>query len=96
MTKQQEFLWLIEQYFLCSTLHNIRWPAENIEREDTSLTGNVILFNEALRASRLIPDKMSSSDAAEEFFNFMSSLRRKQINLPQVVPNPPWWFGRII
>lgn len=66
MTKQEEFLWIVQTTILANGI-NLSSQTDLAEtyRFEYSASGVLVLADEAVRASALIPDEMSASRAAD-------------------------------
>lgn len=66
MTKQEEFLWIVQTTILANGI-NLSSQTDLAEtyRSEYSASGVLVLADEAVRASALIPDEMSASRAAD-------------------------------
>ena len=72
MTKQEQFLWIVQSTVLAKAI-NLSSQPESAEkyRRQISAAAVFITMDEATRASGLIPDDLTASDAANEFCYFM-------------------------
>ncbi|HXC95935.1 MAG TPA: hypothetical protein VNU92_09545 [Edaphobacter sp.] len=85
MTKQEQFLWVVQTMVLTNSVNVASNPA--IDRSAMSVTGLIVAAGEALRASELIPDDMSAIEAANEFcYSMLPNLREKGVRVPS-------WFA---
>jgi hypothetical protein len=96
MTKQEQFLWLVQTAVLANVTHVCSRP-EMVEkyRTEVSATGVHIVMDEALWASVRIPETMLVSEAAEEFCTLMlANLRDNEERSSGKKLEVPAWFAR--
>lgn len=88
MEKQEQFLWIVQTAFLANAI-NISLNEDAKERRaEFSASGALIFMDEAVRASGMIPARMSAFEAANEFAGWaLDSLREEGDKLPA-------WFAR--
>jgi hypothetical protein len=92
MTKQEQFLWLVQTSILANAV-NMASSDDNRDRyrHEISATGVLITMDQALRASEMIPDRLTAGEAASEFCGyFLSNIRETEETTPQV----PSWCAR--
>lgn len=95
MTKQEEFLWIVQTAILGNGLRLSSDPELRDRYEDDySSTGARILMREAIRASKLIPEDMDAADAADEFCLWMFKNHREMLRREDPSANVPTWFSR--
>ena len=90
MTKQEQFLWIVQTTILANGINLATQPplAEKY-RTDYSASGVLILADEAIRASDRIPHDRTAFQSANEFCGYMLHNLREGKNM-QV----PHWFAR--
>lgn len=95
MTKQEQFLWIVQTCVLANAAHLY---AEGEPDPQTlagvSASGTFIIADEAVRASSLIPAAMSVSDAANEFITYMLTNLREIEEAAGERMTVPHWFAR--
>ncbi|MGN5375913.1 hypothetical protein [Sphingomonas hankookensis] len=96
MTKQEQFLWVVQTLSIHNAINLSTDPERRDKyRHEISPTGAFMNCDEALRASTLIPEKMSAIDAANEFFFFIASnLRDSEDKANGKRSECPEWFVR--
>jgi hypothetical protein len=96
MTKQDQFLWIVQTAFLANAVNLASLHAEvDSNRHIFSATGALINADEALRASKMIPASFSVFEAAHEFCTFMfENLRDLEDSSRSVPLQTPSWFAR--
>ena len=96
MTKAERFLWIVQT----TTLANVINLASDPElagkyRVEKSAAGALILADEAVRASELIPEDMTAFEAANQFCYFMlQNLRDAEEKAAKEKMLVPEWFAR--
>ncbi len=89
MTKQEQFLYIVQTAILANGTNMASDPETRDRfRHEASAIGTMMLAEEAIRASELIPADMSAADAAGDFCGHMFT------NLREEGQNVPWWFAR--
>lgn len=88
MTKQEEFLLLVQSAALANAIN--RSLVENVAsvRHEISATGVMFIMQEALRASRMIPEDLDSMEAANDFGRYMIGVDGARGD------HCPAWFAR--
>jgi hypothetical protein len=96
MTKQEQFLWIVQTMVLANAINLTSVPGRADEyRTEISASGVFITMDEAVRASGMIPDSLSATEAANEFCSFMlKNLRDNQERAEEVSMRVPSWFAR--
>lgn len=96
MTKQQEFLWIVQTVMLANNVY--RCAREGIDQENATELGGLhafILADEAVRASKRIPGNMSAKTAANQFLTYMlENWRRQEEDAEGKRLSCPHWFLR--
>jgi hypothetical protein len=97
MTKQEQFLWIVQTTILANNIRLATEPAaiapdsesdRSIRLAGFSATAAFGLCCDALDASKRIPDRMSAEDAAHDWIFWMiENLRDADAKLPS-------WFAR--
>lgn len=97
MTKQEQFLWIIQTAFIANAINLASDQDQAITyRHVFSATGALTLTDEALQASTMIPDSMTAYDAAREFSTFMlDNVRDMEDASRSAVLETPDWFARV-
>ncbi|MTI18702.1 hypothetical protein E1162_15765 [Rhodobacteraceae bacterium RKSG542] len=97
MTKQEEFLWIVQTAILSNSIslaansdtsHAKKYSYVYSER------GVRIVMREAVRASRIIPSTMDAADAADEFNVYMLKNLRDILDSDSSLKECPSWFAR--
>lgn len=89
MTKQEQFLWIAQTAFLANAVNITALDADARDRRaEFSASGSMIFMDEAIRASSLIPEKLSAYEAAEDFIGWALP------NLREPGGRLPLWFAR--
>lgn len=96
MNKQQEFLYIVQTTVIANGINMATNPEANTEyRHVFSATGVFGLMDDAIYASKRIPDGMTSTEAADEFLTYMLDNWRETEEAAGkerlVVPD---WFAR--
>ncbi len=95
MTKSEQFLWMVQTAILANGI-NLATGEEtrNKYRHVYSSTGVRITMTQAIRASELIPDRMTAADACDEFCIWM--FKNHQDSVVKDDPNfsVPSWFAQ--
>lgn len=97
MTKQEQFLYIVQTTILANGINLTASGDETAKkyRHEYSATGVLILMDEAVRASGLIPDSLSAYEAANEFCGFMlSNLKEIEEEASGKKMTVPHWFAR--
>jgi hypothetical protein len=96
MTKQEQFLWIVQTMVLANAINvSTRKPISDEDRTLVSATGAFISMDEAIRASGLIPQDMNAAEAANEFCSFMfKNLRDAEEKAAGHTLQCPHWFAR--
>ena len=97
MTKQEQFLCIVQTTILANGINLSTSGAEDAKkyRHVYSATGVLILMDEAVRASGLIPDSLSAYEAANEFCGFMlGNLKEAEEEASGKKMTVPYWFAR--
>ena len=96
MTKQEQFLWIVQTMVLANAINvSTRKPISEEDRTLISATGAFISMDEAIRASGLIPQDMNAAEAANEFCSFMlRNLRETEEKAAGHRSECPHWFAR--
>lgn len=95
MTKQEQFLWMVQTAILANAIKlSMDDQTALIYRDTYSSSGVRIVMSEAIRASSLIPDDMDAADAADDFCIWM--FRNHQDELKKADPSAtvPYWFAQ--
>jgi len=88
MDKQQQFIAMVQTAFLANAINTSLEQDAMERRHEFSASGALIFMDEALRAAQMIPENMSSVEAAHEFADFMlNGLREEGAQVPG-------WFAR--
>lgn len=96
MTKQEQFLWIVQTAILANAVNLCSNPEQNeTYKLEHTATGVLMLADEAIDASERIPEAMSAFDAANEFCTFMfhnlKDIENKAHGGGMTVPH---WFAR--
>ena len=95
MTKQEEFLWIVQTSLLANAINLASSDRTDEYRHEVSATGMFMNADEAMRASGLIPDRMTAGEAAHDFIFFMcSNLRESDERTGETAKQCPAWFAR--
>jgi hypothetical protein len=96
MTKQEQFLWVVQTMCLANAINLASNPERADEyRTEISASGVFIRADEAIRASERIPDDLSPTEAAHEFCSFMfKNLRDEEEEATGKPMKVPYWFAR--
>ena len=96
MTKQEQFLWIVQTTILANGLNLATDPTRREQyKTDFSASGVLITADEAVRASDRIPDDMRAFEAAHEFCTYMlHNLRESEEKAREVRMEVPGWFAR--
>ena len=96
ISKQQQFLWVVQTAILANGTNLASIPDKvNKYRVDVSASGALMVADEALRASELIPEEMSAFDAAHQFCTHMlRNLRDSEVEAKGTSYEIPYWFAR--
>ena len=96
MIKEDQFLFIVQTIILTNGI-NLSSQAEYAAkyRHVYSATGVLGLMNDAIYASKRIPEKMSAFEAADEFCGFMlDNLRQSEETAKHEQMRVPSWFAR--
>ena len=95
MTKQEEFLWIVQTAVLANAI-NLSSDVDTRKeyRHVYSSTGVRITMAEAIRASARIPDDMEAADAADDFCLWCFDNHREAARRENPEANVPYWFAR--
>jgi hypothetical protein len=93
MTKQEQFLWVVQTLVLVNAGDiGRRFRASHLEN---TAEGVSLILSEAIFASERIPDDLSAADAAMQFCeNMFSNLRVARAKVLGREPAVPHWFVR--
>lgn len=96
MTKQEEFLWIVQTTILANGINLAASPdTRKTYQHIFSATGVLATADEATRASTLIPDSMTAFGAAHEFCNYvLENLRTAEQKATGKDCEVPGWFAR--
>jgi len=96
MTKQQEFLLIVQTTILANAVHLAADPdAKEKYRADRSGTGVFNAIADAIEASRTIPDEMAARDAANDFVTYALTNQRDYEEAAAGEPmSVPYWFAK--
>ncbi|APT48402.1 hypothetical protein BSA145_21285 (plasmid) [Bacillus safensis] len=97
MTKQEEFLWIVQAAMLANGINLASRPdAADRYRHEFSATGILGTAGDAVAASKRIPDKMSARDAACDFCGYMLDNLRDQTERAEAARQVcPAWFANL-
>ena len=89
MTKQEEFLYIVQTSILANAI-NLSLDPEQIDkyRHEISLTGVFNLSQDAIEASKMIPDEMPAAEAANQWITYFVDSQKK--GEPEEVHCPVW------
>jgi hypothetical protein len=95
LTKQQQFLWIVQTALLVNVVNQtIEWK-QGSDRSNVSMTGNWTAITEPLWASARIPNDLTAEEAAHEYCYYMFDNQRasdeKATGRKMAVPG---WFAR--
>lgn len=95
MTKQEEFLWIVQTAILANAV-NLSTHDETKEKylDVYSSTGVRIVMREAIRASGRIPADMDAADAADDFCIWMFGNHQDALKADDPEASVPSWFAR--
>lgn len=85
MTKQEQFLVMVQTAFLANGISLSIEPDAGDHRTVFSASGAITFMDDAMRASTVIPEGMSAHEAAEQFARYA---------LANLKGDLPWWFAR--
>ena len=95
MTKQEQFLWIVQTAILANGIDLIsRAATAERYREVYSAGGAREVMAEALAASEMIPDDMPATDAADDFCSWSLENLRDMVERAEGQAEPPAWFVR--
>ena len=96
MTKQEQFLWIVQTTILANGVNLLSAAGSAKEYRDVfSASGVLSVADDAIRASELIPEATSAFDAAREFCTYMLRNLRETEEKATGTPLPiPSWFAR--
>jgi hypothetical protein len=96
MTKEDQFLFIVQTVILSNGINLSTQPEYAAKyRHVYSATGVLGLMNDAIDASKRIPEKMSAFEAADEFCGYMlNNLRESEEAAKQEQMRVPAWFVR--
>jgi hypothetical protein len=95
LTKQEEFLWIVQTAILANGINLSSDPSDREPYKDAySSTGVRIVMREAIRASRMIPASMDAADAADDFCIWMFRNHQDELRRDDPTANVPSWFAR--
>jgi hypothetical protein len=95
MTKQEQFLWIVQTVFLADVANIHQMGISQVYRADISGTGTFITMDDAIWASGRIPKEMPARQAANEFCTY--SIRRQRELQEKALGKPldcPHWYKR--
>ena len=96
MTKQEQFLWIVQTVFLAEVANVHQTGRSDEYRADVSGTGAFITMDDAIWASGRIPEEMQASQAANEFTTFsVSRLRHIEERALRKPLDCPYWYKRV-
>ena len=92
MTKQEEFLWLVQTAIIVNAVRLSTEARPGREVTGIGLTGNWGAITDAIRASERIPDDMDADAAADDYVTYMlENLRREEMEaLGHPISCPDW------
>jgi hypothetical protein len=96
MTKQEQFLWIVQTMVLANAVNMASRPESAEEyRTEISASGVFITMDDAVYASERIPEHMTAAEAAHEFCSFslknLSDEEERASGRPMSVPG---WAAR--
>lgn len=98
LTKQEEFLWIVQTAILANNIRLATDPEDQMRDTDKlaiySATGTYITCDDAIYASRNIPEHLSSAKAANEFITFFLPNLRELENEAGNEQKLPKWCAR--
>ena len=97
MTKQEQFLWIVQTAILANGINLATTTATRKKyKAEFSATGVLVTADDAVRASELIPAKLTAFQAANEFCTYMFlNLRESEDKTrPRNHLKVPGWFSR--
>ena len=97
MTKQEQFLWIVQTAILTNGINLTATTPETAEkyRHVYSATGVLGTLDDAIYASERIPQDMSAGQAGHEFCHFMlQNLRDLEEEAEGASLQVPSWFAR--
>ncbi len=78
MSKPLQFLMIVQTMFLANAINQTLEPDEALKnRHEISASGAFIFMDDAMFASERIPEDMSASEAANEFYSFHKENNRE-------------------
>ena len=87
MTKQQQFLMILQTMFLANAINLSLEPEEaKTKRSELSATSASIFMSNAIFASEQIPENMTAADAANEYGLYALNIAEYDLT------NGPAWF----
>jgi hypothetical protein len=90
MTKQEQFLWIVQTCLLANAINVSNGSEADRFRHEVSATGMFGNADEALRASELIPHDMDAASAAHDFVFFICSNLRERDDAGSPKRYPGW------
>ncbi|GAA4169173.1 hypothetical protein [Shinella granuli] len=95
MTKEEQFLWIVQTAILANGINLASDPDRRVAYKDTySSTGVRIVMREAVRAATLIPKDMDVGDAADDFCLWMFRNHQEALLAEDHTTRVPYWFAR--
>ena len=93
MTKQEQFLWIVQTAILANAINLVSRPdAPERYRNVYSAGGASGIMAEAIEASEMIPDEMPVRDAADDFCSWSLDNLRDEAERGSEGAEPPAWF----
>jgi len=95
MTKPEEFLWIVQTVTLANAINLASVPEWALKyRHVISASGTLILADDAIDASKRIPEEMTAFDAAHEFCTYMlGNLKEDEEKAHGSKMTVPHWFA---
>ena len=95
MTRDEEFLWIVQTAILANAVNLATDSDKKTDyRDDYSSTGVRMVMREAIRASKLIPKGMDVADAADDFCIWQFRNHREALQRDDSAATVPNWFAR--
>lgn len=95
MTKQEQFLWMVQTAILANAINLSTDEETKTSYRDTySSTGVRIVMREAIRASEVIPAEMDAADACDDFCIWMFRNHQEVLKRDEPKSRVPHWFAR--
>ncbi|TAH67647.1 MAG: hypothetical protein EWM45_06710 [Rhodopseudomonas palustris] len=94
MTKQEEFLWIVQTAFLTNAIDLATDPDNRDTYRNVFESGNAnLVMRQAVRASGRIPADMEAGEAADEFCDWMFTNRQDDQKRNDPDATVPDWFA---